>query len=122
MIASLIDCHGTGSAAAAAYRAQGREMGSDPPLRFLTAKLEVDYLGFVLDDKAVGRAVREQRPFMRAYPNSLAAACVTNLAAALFDVPVAEGTLIATAGVGPYMPWSLTADVFLDATADRVRA
>jgi len=43
-IASLIDCHGTGSAAAAAYRAQGREMGSDPPLRFLTAKLEVNYL------------------------------------------------------------------------------
>jgi acyl-coenzyme A thioesterase PaaI-like protein len=43
-IASLIDCHGTGSAAAAAYRAQGREMGTDPPLRFLTAKLEVDYL------------------------------------------------------------------------------
>jgi acyl-coenzyme A thioesterase PaaI-like protein len=43
-IASLIDCHGTGSAAAAAYRAQGREMGTDPPLRFLTAKLEVNYL------------------------------------------------------------------------------
>ena len=44
LIASLIDCHGTGSAALAAYRAQGREPGTDPPLRFLTASLHVDYL------------------------------------------------------------------------------
>lgn len=44
LIASLIDCHGTGSAAAAAYRHEGRPMDSDPPLRFLTASLHVDYL------------------------------------------------------------------------------
>lgn len=44
LIASLIDCHSTGTAAAAAYRAQGRGMDSDPPLRFLTASLHVDYL------------------------------------------------------------------------------
>jgi acyl-coenzyme A thioesterase PaaI-like protein len=44
LIASLIDCHGTGTAAAAAYREEGREMDSDPPLRFLTASLHVDYL------------------------------------------------------------------------------
>jgi acyl-coenzyme A thioesterase PaaI-like protein len=44
LIASVIDCHSTGTAAAAAYRAQGREMDSDPPLRFLTASLHVDYL------------------------------------------------------------------------------
>jgi acyl-coenzyme A thioesterase PaaI-like protein len=44
LIASLIDCHSTGTAAAAAYRAQGREMDSDPPLRFVTASLHVDYL------------------------------------------------------------------------------
>jgi acyl-coenzyme A thioesterase PaaI-like protein len=44
LIASLIDCHSTGTAAAAAYRAQGRDMDSDPPLRFLTASLHVDYL------------------------------------------------------------------------------
>ncbi|GAB4376174.1 MAG: PaaI family thioesterase [Calditrichia bacterium] len=44
LIASLIDCHGTGSAAAAAYRAQGREMDTQPPLRFVTASLKVDYL------------------------------------------------------------------------------
>jgi acyl-coenzyme A thioesterase PaaI-like protein len=44
LIASLIDCHSTGSAAAAAYRAEGRTFDSDPPLRFLTASLHVDYL------------------------------------------------------------------------------
>ena len=44
LLASLIDCHGTGTAAAAAYRAEGRGMETDPPLRFLTASLQVDYL------------------------------------------------------------------------------
>jgi acyl-coenzyme A thioesterase PaaI-like protein len=44
LLASLIDCHCTGTASAAAYRAEGREMGSDPPLRFVTASLHVDYL------------------------------------------------------------------------------
>jgi acyl-coenzyme A thioesterase PaaI-like protein len=44
LIASLIDCHGTGTASAAAYRAAAREMGSDPPLRFVTASLRVEYV------------------------------------------------------------------------------
>ncbi len=44
LIASLIDCHSTGTAAAAAYRAEGRDMDTQPPLRFLTASLHVDFL------------------------------------------------------------------------------
>lgn len=44
LIASLIDCHATGTAAAAAFRAEGREMGTEPPLRFVTAALRVDYV------------------------------------------------------------------------------
>ncbi len=44
LIASLIDCHGTGSAAAAAYRAAGQAMSDPPPHRFVTASLEVRYL------------------------------------------------------------------------------
>ena len=44
LIASLIDCHSTGTAAAAAYRAEGRPMDSEPPFRFVTASLHVDYL------------------------------------------------------------------------------
>lgn len=44
LIASLVDCHGTGSAALAAYRAAGREPGTLPPFRFVTASLTVDYV------------------------------------------------------------------------------
>lgn len=44
LIASIIDCHGTGTASAAAYRAENRPIDSDPPLRFVTASLHVDYL------------------------------------------------------------------------------
>ena len=44
LIASLIDCHCTGTAAAAAYRAQGRAMDTMPAIRFVTASLHVDYL------------------------------------------------------------------------------
>ncbi len=44
LLASLMDCHGTGTAAAAAYRAEGRETGSEPTHRFVTASLRVDFL------------------------------------------------------------------------------
>lgn len=44
LIASLVDCHGTGTAAAAAYRAAGREPGTEPHLRYVTGSLTVDFL------------------------------------------------------------------------------
>lgn len=44
LIASIIDCHGVGTAAAATYGAEGRDMGTDPPLRYVTASLHVDFL------------------------------------------------------------------------------
>jgi acyl-coenzyme A thioesterase PaaI-like protein len=44
LIASLVDCHGTGTAALAAYRQAGREPGTEPPFRFVTASLKVRYL------------------------------------------------------------------------------
>jgi acyl-CoA thioesterase FadM len=44
LIASLIDCHSTGTAAASKYRAENREMDTQPPIRFLTASLHVNYL------------------------------------------------------------------------------
>lgn len=40
LLASLIDCHGTGSASAAA----GRAYPDQAPVRFVTASLHVDYL------------------------------------------------------------------------------
>ncbi len=44
MIASLIDCHGTGTAALAAYKNENRIPGTNPPFRFVTASLQVDFL------------------------------------------------------------------------------
>ena len=59
LIASMIDCHGTGTAAAAAYRAQGRAMDTQPPLRFLTASLQVDYLRPTPLGVPLARIIRE---------------------------------------------------------------
>ena len=44
LIASLIDCNGTGTAAAAGYRQENREMDSEPRLRYVTASLNVEFL------------------------------------------------------------------------------
>jgi len=44
LIASLIDCHGTGSASAMAYKQDGRALGSLPAMRFVTANLNINYL------------------------------------------------------------------------------
>ena len=44
LIASLIDCHSTGTAAAAMYRQAGRDMDSLPAFRFVTGSLHVDFL------------------------------------------------------------------------------
>jgi acyl-coenzyme A thioesterase PaaI-like protein len=44
LLASIVDCHGTGTAAAAAYRAENRAMDTQPPIRFVTASLHVDYI------------------------------------------------------------------------------
>lgn len=44
LIASLIDCHSMGTAAAAKCRIENRELGTEPALRFMTASLHVNYL------------------------------------------------------------------------------
>jgi acyl-coenzyme A thioesterase PaaI-like protein len=65
LVASLIDCHGTGSASLALHRKNGLEPGSgEAPPRFVTASLHVDFLkptpeGQML--KAVGK-VEEIHP------------------------------------------------------------
>lgn len=66
LVASLIDCHGTGTASAAAYRAAGRPLGSEPPLRFVTASLHVDYqrptpMGVPLELRGVLTEVKERK-------------------------------------------------------------
>jgi acyl-coenzyme A thioesterase PaaI-like protein len=66
LIASIIDCHGTGTAAAALYRAEGREMGTEPPVRCVTASLHVEYLrptplGVPLEVRGKIREVKDRK-------------------------------------------------------------
>jgi acyl-coenzyme A thioesterase PaaI-like protein len=44
LIASLIDCHATGTAASAKYRQEGKSLGSGTLERFVTVSLHVDYV------------------------------------------------------------------------------
>ncbi len=44
LVASIIDCHSTGSAAIFAMQRDGLVVGVDTSPRFVTARLEVDYL------------------------------------------------------------------------------
>ncbi len=44
LIASVIDCHSTGSAAIFWMEANGMKVGAGPAARFVTARLEVDYM------------------------------------------------------------------------------
>ncbi len=95
LIASLIDCHGTGSAAGAMARRLGRAIGEDPPLRFVTASLHVDYLaptpmGVPLTARGVIEEITDRK-------------VVTAIGV------TADGTLVATGRVvAVMMPSSLT--------------
>ena len=44
IIATLIDCHSVNTANSAAYRAQGREPGTEPYIFFVTGSMRIDYL------------------------------------------------------------------------------
>jgi acyl-coenzyme A thioesterase PaaI-like protein len=72
LIASLIDCHCTGTASAAAYRAEDRPLDSQPPFRFVTASLKVDYLkptplGVPLEVRARVREIKGRKVIMEAW-------------------------------------------------------
>lgn len=82
LIASLIDCHGTGTAAAAAYRAEGRAMDSEPALRFVTASLHVDYrrptpLGVPLEVRGHVREMEGRRVVVDATVSARGEVCAT---------------------------------------------
>jgi acyl-coenzyme A thioesterase PaaI-like protein len=71
LIASLIDCHCTGTASAAAYRAANRAIGTEPPLRFVTASLHINYLhptpiGVQLEVRSRVKEVRGRKVVMSA--------------------------------------------------------
>lgn len=81
LIASIIDCHGTGTAAAAAYRAQGRGMDTAPPFRFVTASLHVDYLrptpmGVPLEIRGKVKEIKERKIVVTASLTARGVECV----------------------------------------------
>ena len=53
LVASLIDCHAAGTAAAAKHKHDGKDMETDPLARFVTASLHVDYLAPVHIDQEI---------------------------------------------------------------------
>ena len=66
LVASLIDCHSTGTAAAAMYRAEGRDMDTLPGFRFVTGSLQVRYLkptplGPTLEIRGVVREIKGRK-------------------------------------------------------------
>jgi acyl-coenzyme A thioesterase PaaI-like protein len=95
LLASLIDCHGTGTAAAAAYRAEGRSMDSEPPLRFLTASLRVEYLrptplGIPLEVRGKVRELRGRKVVIEEW---IVAAGTTTVKGEVVAVQVPESML-----------------------------
>ncbi len=80
LIASLIDCHSTGTAAAAAYRAEGRSMGTEPAFRYVTASLHVDYvrptpLGVPLEVRARVKEIKGRKVIVTATLNAKGEVC-----------------------------------------------
>ncbi len=66
LIASLMDCHSTGTAAAAAYRAAGRAMDTEPAFRYVTGSLHVDYvrptpIGVPLEVRATVKEIKGRK-------------------------------------------------------------
>lgn len=90
LIASLIDCHSTGTAAAAAYRERGLDMESepDPSLRFLTASLHVDYLrptplGVPLEVRATIKEVKGRKVVVESILSAEGQVCAKGLVVAV---------------------------------------
>lgn len=82
LIASLIDCHCTATAAAAAYRAEGRDIGTPPFLRYVTASLHVDYIrptpiGVELEIRGTAIEVRERKVVITARVSADGDICAT---------------------------------------------
>ncbi len=96
LIASLIDCHGTGSASAMAYRKEDREMGTLPAHRFVTGALNVSFLaptpmGVELELIGTFTEIKDRK-------------IVVEITVTANDVVCAKGTVIAVK-----MPESMTA-------------
>ena len=91
LIASLIDCHGTGTAAAAAYSRAGREPGTEPPFRFVTGALNVWYrqptpIDSDLELRAMVREIKGRKIIVDVTLSAQGAVCATGEVIA-FEMP-----------------------------------
>jgi acyl-coenzyme A thioesterase PaaI-like protein len=82
LIASLIDCHCIGTASAAALRAEGRDIETSNPLRFVTASLHVDYLkpapiGVALEVRAQVKQIKGRKVIVAATVSAKDEVCAT---------------------------------------------
>jgi acyl-coenzyme A thioesterase PaaI-like protein len=89
LTASLIDCHGTGTAAAAAYRRAGREMGTEPAFRFVTASLQVDFkrptpLGVSLEIRGTISEIGDRKAVVDVTVSAEGSVCSTGRVVAVF--------------------------------------
>jgi acyl-coenzyme A thioesterase PaaI-like protein len=98
LLASLLDCHGTGTAAAAAARDQGRALDAEPPLRYVTASLRVDYLkptpmGVMLEIRGRAKEVKGRKVVVEEtlYANGVATVKAEVVAVQMPDSSLAKG-------------------------------
>lgn len=96
LIASLIDCHAMGTAAAAAERAAGREIGAAAAPRFVTAAMHVDYL----KPTPLGRELEIRARVREASERKVVVAATVSVG----DVVTARGEVVAVR-----MPTTMTA-------------
>jgi acyl-coenzyme A thioesterase PaaI-like protein len=80
LIASLIDCHCIGTASAAVLRAEGRDIETSLPLRFVTASLHVDYfrptpIGVALEVRAKVKQIEGRKVIVAATVSAKGEVC-----------------------------------------------
>ena len=95
MVASLLDCHGTASAAAYAHVQDGRWIGDKgEPIRFVTASLKVDFkrptpLGVALTVTGTLKSLEGRKAWINLVLTACEEVCATGemLAIRLLDTP-----------------------------------
>jgi acyl-coenzyme A thioesterase PaaI-like protein len=95
LLASLIDCHGTGTAAAAMARTMQRDMDTEPAYSFLTASLHVDYLkptplGIELEIRARVKEIKGRKVVIEEW---IVAGGITTVRGDVVAVQIPEGML-----------------------------
>ncbi len=88
LIASVIDCHSVGTAAAAWMKANGKEIGANMTERFVTGSLKIDYvrptpLGGEIEVRARATEVGERKVIVEAELIAGGEVCVRGLTVAV---------------------------------------